>query len=102
MPKQPKPFRNPQQPDKLFGHSCKVEFFDDSKKIEITFNTIKVSEVPFKESDLPLTPEESTFSYSNKNWMIFSVDTSDIENIGNGHYYRNYKIIAIDKNSYLR
>jgi len=74
MPKQPKRYRNPEQPDDLFGHPCKVKTFDDSKRIEVTFKIIKVSDVPFKESDLPLTPEESTFSYNNKNWFLYSVE----------------------------
>jgi len=101
MPK-PKAFRNPEQPDDLFGHPCKVKTFDDSKRIEVTFNIIKVSDVPFKESDLPLTPKESTFSYNNKNWFLYSVEPNGTQYIGSEQCYRTYKIIAIDKDSYLR
>lgn len=104
MPKQPKPFRfrNPEQPDELFGHPCKVKFFDASKSLEATFNRIKVSDVPFKESDLPLTTEKSIFSYNDKNWIIFSVEPSDTTlYIGAEQHYFTYKIIA-KENIYLR
>ena len=101
MPKRPR-FRDPEQPDELFGHPCKVKFSDDSKSLEATFNKIKVSDIPFKESDLSLTPEKSIFSYNNKNWIIFSVEPSDIKlSIGAQQYYFTYKIIAIE-NLYLR
>ena len=103
MPKQPKPFRfrDPEQPDELFGHPCKVKFFDDSKNLEATFNRIKVSDVPFKESDLPLTTEKSIFSYNNKNWIIFSVEEpSGTLYIGTEQHYITYKIIALQDNSY--
>lgn len=101
MPKRPKPlrFRDPEQPDELFGHPCKVKFSDDSKSLEATFNRIKVSDVPFQESDLPLTTEKSIFSYNNKNWIIFSVEASDTT-LDQQHYF-TYKIIAIE-NLYLR
>ena len=104
MPKRPKPlkFRDPEQPDELFGHPCKVKFFDDSKILEATFNKIKVSDVPFKESDLSLTTEKSIFSYNNKNWIIVSVEPSGTLYIGNQQHYFTYKIIARDKNIYLR
>ena len=104
MPKQPKPFRlkDLEQPDELFGHPCKVKVSDDSKSLEATFNKIKVSDVPFKESDLPLTTEKSIFSYNNKNWIIFSVEPSDTTlYIGTQQHYFTYKILAIE-NIYLR
>jgi len=90
MPKQPKQFRNPEQPDKLFGHPCKVKVFDD--RIEVTFNNIKVSDVP---------PIKSIFSYNNKDWIIIFNDPSRTIPIGTEPHYLTYKAIAMDKDSYV-
>ncbi len=91
MSKQTKRFRNLGQPDELFGHPCKFNVSND--RIEVTFNRIKVSDVPFK---------ESIFSYNNKNWIIILSDDSGGKlNIGtNEQDYLNYKVIAMDKDSY--
>ena len=92
MPKQPKPYRNLGQPDELFGHPCKFNVSND--RIEVTFNRIKVSDVP---------SIKSIFSYNNKDWIIVDSDDSGGKlNIGiNEPHYLTYKAIAMDKDSYV-